>query len=630
MVLLSGLTFSESVSAQTTERKLTGAEVQSPYPLKPPELDSPRATLQSFIKYANEAISLWFDEKSGEAINRVLRRAMLCLDLSEVPIATREKTGTEKVLLLKEILDRVEVPPFEEIPDANTVERSGLKDWTIPNTELTITKLEEGPRSGAFVVSIRTVALLNQFYKLAESLPYKRGATIGAYEDFLYGPGPLLPRAWLDDLPPWAYKVIGEQTVWQWLSLISLLVISGLVIFIVYRVGKWWDQRYEDASIWLRFGGPLTALFAILTTRFTSHLVDDAINITGITFVSVEILVGIATFLAAAWLAALVITWLGESIITARRLRSSGLNSQMVRILARLVAILAVAYIVIVATESFGIPIAPLIAGLGVGGLAIALAVRPTMENIVGGFILFADRPVRVGDFCSFGDKTGTVEQVGLRSTRIRALDRTVISIPNAVFANMEIVNWASCDRMLIDKTIGLRYETKSEQLRFVLVKLREMFFSHPKIDQDSARIRFIGYGVSSQDIRIRVYALTRDWNEFYAVQEDVMLRVGEIVEESGSGFAFPSQTVYYGNDEGIDEERSRFAVEQVQSWRSAQHLPFPQMDPSRREKLANTLDYPPRGSPDAHRTDKIATEHTEPLSTRSLEQDEQSENPQD
>ena len=185
------------------------------------------------------------------------------------------------------------------------------------------------------------------------------------------------------------------------------------------------------------------------------------------------------------------------------------------------------------------------------------MAVRPTFENIIGGFILFADKPVRVGDFCSFGDMMGTVEEIGLRSTRLRALDRTVVTVPNAEFANMQLVNWARCDRMLIQTTIGLRYETKPEQLRYVLAKLREMLLAHPKIDKESMRTRFVGYGASSQDIEIRIYALTRDWNEFYAIQEDVLLRVGEIVEESGTSFAFPSQTLYMGRDQGIDQERS-------------------------------------------------------------------------
>ena len=187
-----------------------------------------------------------------------------------------------------------------------------------------------------------------------------------------------------------------------------------------------------------------------------------------------------------------------------------------------------------------------------------------------------------------------------MRSLQIRARDRTIITVPNATFADMEIINWARCDMMQILATIGLRYETELDQLRYVLVKLREMCFAHPKIDNETLRIRFTGYGSSSQDIEILVYALTRDWNEFFAIQEDVMLRVGEIVEEAGTSFAFPSRTVYLGRDGGLDEERGDAAMHQVQSWRGIGQLPFPNMASSRREQLADTLDYPPRGSPEA------------------------------
>jgi MscS family membrane protein len=212
--------------------------------------------------------------------------------------------------------------------------------------------------------------------------------------------------------------------------------------------------------------------------------------------------------------------------------------------------------------SELGVPLVPLLASLGVGGLAMALAARPTLENLIGGIILYADQPVRVGDFCCFGGNEGTVERIGIRSTQIRARDRTVITVPNAVFADMQIVNWARCDRMMILETIGLRYETDLDQLRYVLAKLREMFLAHPKIDNDSQRVRFVGYGSSSLDIQIRVYALTSNFDEFHIIQEDVFLRVGEIVEESGTSFAFPSQTLYLGRDDGLDTERSNAAMQ--------------------------------------------------------------------
>jgi MscS family membrane protein len=257
----------------------------------------------------------------------------------------------------------------------------------------------------------------------------------------------------------------------------------------------------------------------------------------------------------------------------------------------------------------------PLVASLGVGGLAVALAARPTLENLIGGVILYFDRPARVGDFCSFGDHMGTVERIGVRSTQVRALDRTVITVPNAAFADMQIINWARCDHMLIRSIIGLRYETTLEQLRYVLAKLREMCVAHPKIDNDTVRVRFVGYGSSSLDIEVRVYALTHDWNEFYAIQEDVFLRAGAIIEDAGTSIAFPSQTLYMGRDKGLDAERGEAAMQKVQSWRSAGQLPFPQMARSHRERLADTLDYPPRGSPDARHPEIPEAEEAEPLS---------------
>ncbi len=169
---------------------------------------------------------------------------------------------------------------------------------------------------------------------------------------------------------------------------------------------------------------------------------------------------------------------------------------------------------------------------------------------------------------------------------------------------------------MLIKSVIGLRYETETDQLRYVLVKLREMFHSHPKIDCNTVRVRFSGYGSSSLDIQIRVYALTREWNEFYAIKEDVFLRVGEIVAESGTSFAFPSQTLYMGRDSGLDPEQSDAAVQQVKSWRRSRRLPFPNMSNSRIDQLAGTLDYPPSGSTDSGMTEAPLTEKAETLST--------------
>jgi MscS family membrane protein len=241
-----------------------------------------------------------------------------------------------------------------------------------------------------------------------------------------------------------------------------------------------------------------------------------------------------------------------------------------VRLGFRIATFLATAWMVIVGADSMGISVTPLIAGLGVSGLAVALAAQHTIENFIAGLVLFADKPVRIGDTCQFGEHRGTVEQIGLRSTRIRGIDRTVISIPNSEFAKLRLVNFTRRDKILLRTQLGLRYETTGDQLRHVLAGLRAMLDAHSRIDDESIRVRFIGYGAYSLDIEIHALAKTSDWPTFLAIQEDVLLRVMDVVNDSGCGFAFPSQTHYVATDTGIDAEIRERAEEKVRSLRAS------------------------------------------------------------
>ncbi len=226
-----------------------------------------------------------------------------------------------------------------------------------------------------------------------------------------------------------------------------------------------------------------------------------------------------------------------------------------------------------------------------------------------------SDKPVRVGDFCTFGSMSGTVEGVGIRSTQIRALNRTLISVPNAKFVDMEIVNWARCDTMLIEATLGLRYETSDDQLRYVLIGIREMLHAHPRIEESTIRVRFAGYGESSLDVSVRIYALTRDWNEFYAIREDVNFHIKRIVEASGTGFALPASVMYTARDGGLDEERTAEAEEAVAKWRHEGMLAFPRLTLEQIERLRGTVDYPPEGSSERAQERSRQREESEPLS---------------
>ena len=185
-----------------------------------------------------------------------------------------------------------------------------------------------------------------------------------------------------------------------------------------------------------------------------------------------------------------------------------------------------------------GFNLTTVLAGLGIGGIAIAFAAQKTLENLFGGISVLADEVIRVGDFCRFGDRVGTVEDISLRSTRVRTLERTELSIPNGSLATMNVENFTRRDKFLFNPTLGIRGETSADQLRYLLAEIRRMFYEHPKIESESARIRFAGLDKGTLNLEIFSHILTRDMAEFTAIAEDVWLRIMEIVEKSGSGFA--------------------------------------------------------------------------------------------
>jgi MscS family membrane protein len=247
--------------------------------------------------------------------------------------------------------------------------------------------------------------------------------------------------------------------------------------------------------------------------------------------------------------------------------------------------------------SGFGFNVTALVAGLGVGGIAVALAAQKTVENVIGGVAVFFNQPVRVGEFCAFGDKLGTVEEIGLYATRVRTLDRTVVTVPNAQFSTMQIENYARRDRFWYHPRISLRYETTPDQIRYVLVEIRKMLYAHPRVDADPARVRFVGFGASSLDVDIFAYVHGADYSEFLEVAEDLNLRIMDIVSAAGSSFAFPSQTTYIESGEGLDRERAREAEERVRAWRERNELLLPRFPAETIAALDDTLAYPPAGS---------------------------------
>ncbi len=391
-----------------------------------------------------------------------------------------------------------------------------------------------------------------------------------------------------------------EIQLWQWIALLVLVVgcyvVSWILAAILFRVLSAAAGRTKtdiDDQVVRHLVGPARLLIALVFFSFGWLPLGLAIP-------ARKFLVGLekGLFVLVATWAILRLLDLGANIVSIR-LKEQGRRQllSMVPLGRRTIKVVFLALAFVALLQNLGFNVTSLIAGLGVGGLAVALAAQKTLENLFGGFTLITDQPVRVGDFCRFGDQVGTVEDIGLRSTKIRTLNRTVISIPNSTFSSMALENFGPRDRILLHATLGLRYETSPDQLRFILVELRKLLLGHPKIDNDPARVRFVGFGSSSLDVEIFAYARTNDWNEFLAIREDVFLRIMDVIDRAGSGFAFPSQTAYLARDGGLDPERTRAAEEEIRKLRKEGKLPFPSFAEDEVPRLENTVDWPPAGS---------------------------------
>ena len=258
-------------------------------------------------------------------------------------------------------------------------------------------------------------------------------------------------------------------------------------------------------------------------------------------------LTALLTIAAVAWL----LMQLGEEIenIVVRRLATSNTATiSLLRVGRRCVDVLIVFVAILAILRHFGVDATPALAGLGVGGIAVALAAQKTLENVIAGASLIFDQAVRVGDSLKMGEIVGTVDHIGLRSTRIRTPDRTVISIPNSQIASASLETLSARDKFWFHPVLGLRYETTPDQLRTILEGIRRLLNTHDSVSHESVRVHFIRLGAFSMDVDVFAYVFATDWNQFLEIQEGLLFNIADIVSRAGTGLAFPSQTMYVEN----------------------------------------------------------------------------------
>jgi MscS family membrane protein len=270
----------------------------------------------------------------------------------------------------------------------------------------------------------------------------------------------------------------------------------------------------------------------------------------------IYVLLGVALY----WALTRAIYWLSWRVWN--RLTDRGLLAErsLISLFRRALNVVIFIVIGLFLLRALNVPIPAALAGLGIGGLAIGLGAQKTFENLLGGISILTDKAVVVGDYCRIGDQFGVVEDIGLRSTKLRTIDRTIVSIPNGTVATATLENYRLRDKILLRQTVRLRYDLSADHLRYVLEQLRDVLRLHARLEEGTSRVRVVKMGENAIEVEVLAYVLTQDYGEFLSVQENVILQVMDALESAGAAVALPTQTTLVTKDQWVDPEKAAAA----------------------------------------------------------------------
>jgi MscS family membrane protein len=309
---------------------------------------------------------------------------------------------------------------------------------------------------------------------------------------------------------------------------------------VLVRLAGMTESRWDDRVVG-RLRGPLSLGWAVLAAYVGLAWLD----LTGAAEATTRAVLRGAFIATLFWMLLRAVDVAGEIAGASAWARARPASRSFIGLGGRTVKIAVVIVGAITILSQAGFQVGSIIAGLGIGGLALALGAQKTLENVFGAFSIAIDEPFHEGDFVKIEDVVGTVESIGLRSTRVRTLDRTLVVIPNGKLAEMRTESFAARDRLRLACTIGLVYDTTPEQMRAVLAGLQAALRAHAKIWPDAVVVRYKELAASSLDIEVMAWFQTQDWGEFQAIREELLLAFMEVVASAGTSFAFPTRTVH-------------------------------------------------------------------------------------
>ncbi len=518
------------------------AAVMAASPLEPVKTDNPRDTMRTFMESMND-YRQGLEKRDDRLMGRI-DRAVRCFDLEEGFFLEHQEKAREHAVLLKEVIDRVIVIDYDKIPEGPEGPGEKLLRWRLRGTEITIARKESGERAGEYLFTRETAGRAKEFYEKVKHLPYLEGS----------GQGALYRGTWFEEtVPAWMKERFVFLKIWQWAGLF-LAIFLGLLVKFMVRLGVDLVNRISARSkrVWFMktakaFSGPTSLLAATLFWYVSYRLLgfDGGVQ----TFLRVVLQVLLAGALL--WLLYRLMGVFSDYLAEVASRTQSTLDDKLVPIATRAMRIFVVIFGALVAVQNMGLNVMSVLAGLGIGGLAFALAGKDMVANFFGSLMILFNGPFQVGDWIIVGSAEGTVEEIGFRTTKIRTFYNSVITIPNGELVIKEVDNMGRREYRRVMATIGVTYGTPPDLLRGFIDGIRNIIAENPHSKKDAIYVVFNGYGDSSLDILIYYFLKVPDWMTELEQKEDVYMHIFRLAARMGVDFAFPTRTVHMEGSSG-------------------------------------------------------------------------------
>lgn len=359
------------------------------------------------------------------------------------------------------------------------------------------------------------------------------------------GLGGVIPLRWMLGLPPWLKALVADQPVWRWIGL--FLVVTGCVTgfnglrHLAARLNRSSRTKIRTA-LWIKVAVPVG--FALLMV-FLREIITHNLRFSAPVYAPMMVALATVLYLTVIWIIWVTGQAIAETVIVSRRLKTWSIDGQLIRLTVRFVALVLSVAVLVEGASRLGLPAYSVVAGLGVSGIAVALAARESLANLMGSFTIMIEKPFRIGHWVRVGDTEGTVEAIGFRSTRIRTFYDSLVSVPSSKLMESMIDNLGERTFRRVKTTISVTYDTPPQLLREFVDAIREIIATHPYTRKDNYHTCLQDLADSSLQILLYFFLQAPDWATELRQREDVLLRIIECAERFGVKFAFPTRTLH-------------------------------------------------------------------------------------